>query len=292
MGLDLLIAFVGITSLAILAFHVGSHLGVTAHRHRPLLFVESILFTLAFAWTLEGKLAWATAIPASSVVYWSNWMPIFLGFTIGLARWSPGMRPSKRPVLVACLVVLAVGYAVAPIARPLLSPASVAPAGLWKDGICLQSHPSTCAAASAVTLLQCHGIATDERSMLDACLTSRNGTVPLGLFRGLSLHATRRGHKALVASREPDQWATLGQLPNVALLRFDGLPGTRSADRLLGPLADGPRSEGHAVVVLGRTADQGWLIGDPAVGLVRWSDEDFRSYFSGDAVFLKVTGNR
>ena len=47
----------------------------------------------------------------------------------------------------------------------------------------------------------------------------------------------------------------------------------------------GPRADGHAVVVLGRDAGQ-WLIGDPAIGRVRWSDQDFRRRFTGDAIYL------
>ena len=282
MGIDVLIGIVGITSLSVLAYLAGSRIGATASRRRPLLFVESILLSLAFAWTLEGKLGWAIAIPSSAVICWSNLMPMLLGFTAGIARWSPGLGDFRRPVVVGVLGLIAFAYMVVPVLRPFAAPANVDPHGQWHNGVCLQSHPSTCGAASAATLLSRRGVPTTEIEMIDACLTSRAGTVPLGLYRGIALKAERTGHRAAVASREPNQWIGRGQLPNVALVKFDRSQRPSSPARLLGP-----HGEGHAVTVIGRADDGRWIIGDPAVGRIYWSDEEFRSYFTGDAIYLK-----
>ena len=282
MGIDVLIGIVGITSLSVLAYLAGSRIGETASRHRPLLFVESILLSLAFAWTLEGKLSWAIAIPGSAVICWSNLMPMLLGFTAGIARWAPGLGDFRRPMVVGVLCMIATAYMFVPVLRPIAAPADVDPYGQWQKGICLQSHPSTCGAASAATLLSHRGVPTTEIEMIDACLTSRVGTVPLGLYRGISIKAERAGRTAAVASRRPEQWIERGQIPCVALLKFDLSQGSTSPDRLLGPNA-----EGHAVTVMGRTEGGRWIIGDPAVGRIDWSDEKFRSYFTGDAIYLK-----
>jgi len=283
-GLDIVIGIIGIASLSVLAYLGGSHLGRTSSRRRPWLFVESILFCLVFAWTLDGKLHWALAIPLSCVIYWSNFMPLLLGFTAGLASWSPGMGEFRRPVVVGLLIFLAIGYMLAPVARPLFSPVVVDTQGSWARGVCLQSHPSTCAAASAATLLKHVGIETNEWEMSAACLTSQAGTVPLGLYRGLAMKANANGFDAEVASSQPSEWLKRGQMPNVALLRFQDQFHSTPANRFMGP-----RSEGHVVVVLGRSCDGRWIIGDPAVGRLHWSDEEFRSYFTGDAIFLKAT---
>tara|TARA_R110002049_G_scaffold185580_3_gene353798 strand:+ start:20436 stop:21299 length:864 start_codon:yes stop_codon:yes gene_type:complete len=287
MGPDVIIGIVGIASLSVLAYLAGGHLGRTVSKYRPLLFVESILLSLVFAWTLEGKLGWAIAIPNTAVICWSNFMPVLLGFTAGLARWSSGLGEIKRPIVVGVLGMIAAAYMLAPVVRPIAAPANVDEAAQWRNGICLQSHPSTCGAASAATLLRRSGVRTSEAEMIKACLTSNIGTVPLGLYRGIALKANRSNRVAAVASRKPKQWSRLGQLPNVALVRFDSSEMSGSPARLLGP-----QGEGHAVAVIGRTDGGRWIIGDPAVGLVYWSDAEFESYFTGDAIYLKEKGSR
>ncbi|MEP3830578.1 cysteine peptidase family C39 domain-containing protein, partial [Rhodopirellula bahusiensis] len=43
---------------------------------------------------------------------------------------------------------------------------------------------------------------------------------------------------------------------------------------------------GHVVTVLSQTDGGRWLIGDPAVGKVSWSDEELRKRFTGEAIYL------
>lgn len=143
----------------------------------------------------------------------------------------------------------------------------------------MQSHSSTCAPAAAATLLKLAGIDADEMSMTQACLTSTHGTVPLGLYRGLAAAAESSEQQPKIASSNPDTWLATDQLPNVALVQFAkpiGHPG----------FFMGPTAEGHAVVVLERAANGDWIIVDPAFGKTRWSDEQFRNRFTGDAIYL------
>jgi hypothetical protein len=51
----------------------------------------------------------------------------------------------------------------------------------------------------------------------------------------------------------------------------------------------GPRSEGHAIVVIGQDAEGNWEIADPAFGKTTWSREEFLGRFTGDAIYLAVT---
>ena len=116
--------------------------------------------------------------------------------------------------------------------------------------------------------------------MISACLTSRQGTEPLGMYRGLKLGAEGFDRDVKVASSDPNVWLMQNQLPNVALVRFANSTHSGSIRWLLGP-----RGEGHAVVVLAHD-EAGWIIADPAMGRVRWSNADFKRRFTGDAIYL------
>jgi predicted double-glycine peptidase len=280
MGWDLMTALVVITTLSVLAYLAGKNLGRGVCRARSLLFAESLILSLVFAWCMAGGLFWARAVPGSGVVYWSNLMPVLLSFAAGLAIATPGLDRWRRPLTVSILGSMAGLHLLMPIARPLVSPAGLVDSGHWAGPICLQSHEATCGAAAAATLLNLKGIAATEQEMIDFCLTSSHGTEPLGLYRGLKLASRPFGADAAIASPDPGQWIARNQLPNVALIWFADAPRSGPIRRLLGP-----RGEGHAIVVLG-FKDGDWILGDPAIGQVRWSDTDFRRRFTGDAIYL------
>jgi hypothetical protein len=282
---DLVLAIIPITALSVLAYLASHHLGNKIQRAGPLLFIETLGLSLLFSWCFSGKLFWANVMPTSGVVYWSNFTPILVAWAAGLACTVPGLDRWRRPATVTVLGMIAAGYLLIPIARPLVSPATIASEAKWQDGVCLQSHASTCAAAAAATLLHQQGIAADERDMIRACLTSSFGTEALGLYRGLKLATQRAGGHVRVASANRHEWMARKQLPNVALVRFANSPDSGSIRWLLGP-----RGEGHAVVVFGYQRGQ-WLIGDPAIGKVRWSDQDFRQRFTGDALYLSPSSS-
>lgn len=282
-GWDLITAMIVITSLSVSAYLAGRNLGKRIPRSR--LLAETLLFCLVFAWFYAGSLIWAQAIPLSGVVYWSNLMPILLAFAAGLALAAPGLNRWRRPLTIMVLGLIASAHLLLPIARPLLAPA-IAGDGHWQDSVCLQSHEATCGAAAAATLLNLRGMPSSETEMIGLCLTSRHGTEPLGLYRGLKLASQRFNRDARIASRDPGQWIARRQLPNVALIQFNPVRGNRSIARLLDP-----RCEGHAVVVMD-FRDGKWILGDPAVGEVHWTDEEFRRRFTGDAICLVAGGSR
>ncbi len=282
---DLVLAIIPITVLSVLAYLAGRHLGNKIYHVRPWLFIQTLALALLFSWCFSGKLFWANAIPSSGVLYWSNFTPMLVAFAAGLACAVPGLNHWRRPVTVAVLGLIAAGYLVIPIARPLLAPATILTEAKWHNGVCLQSHASTCAPAAAATLLNQQGIAADERAMIRSCLTSSFGTEALGLYRGLKLATKNTNRDVRIASSNPHDWIAGKQLPNVALVRFGNSPDAGSPDSGSIRWLLGPRGEGHAVVVFGHEHGE-WLIGDPAVGIVRWRDEDFHRRFTGDAMYL------
>lgn len=278
---DLAVGIVLITGLSVLAFLVGHRLRSESTLPRRICFGLSLLLALFYAWTCSGKLGWAAIFPGHTVTIWSSLMPVLLSLAAGLVGQACGLSRSQCGLTIAALLILAAGYVVAPIARPLLAPIQLASQTKWRGNVCLQSHTSSCAPAAAVTLLRMRGIEAGEQSLARACLTSRQGTEPLGLYLGLAVTARPFGAKPVVASVDPSGWVARGELPNLALVRFANWHDTGPLHRLLGP-----RGEGHAVVVTGQDKHGNWLIADPAFGMTAWSDAQFRSRFTGDAIYL------
>ncbi len=283
---ELCTAFVVIGSLATAAFFAGRYVSASS-RSPGLLIASSIVFSLLFCLSFHARLGWAKVIPMSGVVLWSNLTPIILVFSAGIAWNTTVLQRHLRTLIVSSLGLLAAAYLVSPIVRPWIDPPRVAAIGHSLGRICLQSHDSTCAPAAAATLLRLNGIDSNEKEMIDSCLTSQLGTEPLGIFRGLKLAIRNREHDVRIASRNPKSWGLNGQLPNVAMVHFP--------DNEFGPLGKtvavpsrflGPRREaGHAIVVIGQTNGK-WTIADPAIGLVEWSDEELLNRFTGDAIYL------
>jgi hypothetical protein len=261
-----------------LAFVVGRQV----RSQRVSFWFFAVLFaSLIFAWTFSGNLAWAVLVPNASVVFLSNLMPMLLSFAAGLAVETSALTRFSRPLVLFAFVVLATAYAVTPYVRPMIYPVELASKPKWNGDVCQQTHSSTCAPAAAATLLHLQGMVASEREMVATCLTSSCGTEPLGLFRGLALAVQHSGLAARVAKSDPGQWTASGQFPNISLVRLADQPQSGSSRWLLGP-----RSEGHAIVVLGRDPDGKWRIADPAFGEAKWDDEQFRSRFTGDAIYL------
>lgn len=265
-----------------LGWAAGRQLGLR-HAKSPLLFAMFITLTLVTAWSLSGRLHWASVLPFTDVIYWSNWMPAILGLTAGVATTAPGLNRWHRPATIGLLLALGIGFLAGPVARPLLAPTGVTRIQSvgWRDGVCLQSHESSCGAAAAATLLAQFDIDVDETTMIRECWTSALGTEPLGLYRGLSRAGRIGDHRAVPTSRDPLRWKAGNQLPNVAIVKLKKLNPTDYLTNWFGA-----QHERHAVVVLGRSESGNWRIADPAVGLTEWSHDRLRRRFTGEAITL------
>ncbi|MEM1224791.1 MAG: cysteine peptidase family C39 domain-containing protein [Planctomycetota bacterium] len=238
----------------------------------------SIAFVITSGWF--GHLAWAGRMPFSAEILNGNVASVLLGFASGLAGHVVGLRQRTRPLISAALMCLAIGFVITPVARTLFFPLNLSASSNWNGEVCLQSHPASCAPAAAVTLLAQHGVEASEQELAVDCWTSAMGTEPLGLYRGLASMARRNGLRARVASSDPQDWIRKGQIPNASLVRFKPL---RHEHRRV---FFGSAREGHVVTILGRTDGGRWIVGDPAIGRITWSDEELRSCFTGDAIYL------
>ncbi|MEK7269542.1 MAG: cysteine peptidase family C39 domain-containing protein [Planctomycetota bacterium] len=149
--------------------------------------------------------------------------------------------------------VLAIGIAV-PHLKPMISPLDASRLeDRWKDGVCLQSSPSTCGAASAVTILRTLGIEATEREIARECFTSLSGTENWFLARAFR----RRG--LCVSFRAGVGVPSDLRLPAIAGVRAGGaghfialLPGPGGRIVAADPLSG--RSE-HSRAVLARAFD-------------------------------------
>lgn len=288
MLIDQTIGLLAVFGLSVFSYVVGDRIGRSTSGGHQLGFLLSLLVALGFAWALAGRLAWAIVVPSASVVFWANLMPILLSLAAGFAGTIHRLSRWNRPATALGLALLASGYALLPLARPWLAPAEMADLSIWDDGVCLQSHDATCAPAAAATLLRQAGILSSEQSLARGCMTSRFGTEPLGLFRGLAIAAQHRRWAPRVSSRDPGSWHQKRQLPSVALVQFEPSESERPSIGLdfSSSYFSGPQGERHAIVVLGQTTRGDWLIADPAFGKTAWSDELFRRRFTGDAIFM------
>lgn len=278
MTTELASGVLGVAGLSVLAYVIGQW---TRSRVASFLLMGVLFVSLIFAWTCSGSLRWASLIPAASVVVWSNLMPILLGFAAGAASRANVLTRLSRPLTVFSIIALAMAYAFTLYLRPVFYPVELGPVEDIRDRVCVQTHGSTCAPAAAVTLLRDRGLVTTEKRMVEHCLTSSRGTEPLGLYRGLATVLKHSDHQARVASSDPDRWTVNNQLPNISLVCLTQGPSSGPSRWLLGP-----RGEGHAVVVFGRSSDGNWVIADPAFGWTRWTDKQFRQRFTGDAIYL------
>lgn len=279
---------IGVSSLVFVCSLVFAFSALIRAGQRPILFSCILVATLLFGGLLAGRLFWARLIPSGNVLFFSNLTPLLLSVGAGLCLQSHHVSRLWRPVSATLFLGLASGYILLPSVRPVLFPVTLSDSTIWKDDICLQSHPSSCAPAAAVTLLHLNGYESTERNLAHWCLTSSRGTEALGLYRGLNRALVRSKLKVQVAPSDSSKWIDQMAVPNVCLVRL----GESKVNRL-GGLFFGTglwrvsaRGEGHAIVVKGKDSSGRWIILDPAFGETLWSDHQLQERFTGEAIYL------
>ncbi len=281
---DVIASALGVLGLASLASVLGYRLGFRLRPSARLLVLAVVMLVASlYASLLVGRLELVSILPDGSAIFATNITPVLILFSVGLAWTIPSRHLRGRQVRFAAITALSIVFFFAPLLRPWLRPVVSDDITYYDHGVCLQSHSATCGAAAAATLLHLHGIDVSEHTMIEACLTSRDGTEPLGLYRGLA-SGSRTSHKAPnLASSNLSDWESLGQYPLVALVTFrhDMEPTSGALRRMLGRDADG-----HAVVVFGRSATGDFMIGDPAVGRTVWDEATLHRRYCGQAIFM------
>jgi len=147
----------------------------------------------------------------------------------------------------------------------------------------MQSSWATCSPAAAATLLRAEGFEVSERDMIPLCLTDRSGTPTLGLYRGIKLIADQNDCQVEIVDSDLAKLLRDNDWPVLLAVRLPhGVDDRRYADEW-GWIP----GMGHSVVALGRTPDSGIIVGDPSVGLERWTEADLKLLWQGNGVRVK-----
>lgn len=221
----------------------------------------------------------ATVLPFSNLVIVGNWLP--LGFAVLAAiawRTSPG-RWWRRSVPVLGLA----GMATYALIQPLLGQPPRCH-NEWKGDVCLPSSDTTCAAASATTLLKAYGIQTTESEMTKLCLT-RKGTTWQGLYRGLKIKTVGTGLRVVVFSGNVERLKTM-QGP---LMLDVGLPRSGSAPKIYSQEYGWQPGVLHSVILYGFKGTDRIEIAEPTpgVGHEEWSLVDLEVLYRGRGLRLE-----
>lgn len=155
-----------------------------------------------------------------------------------LAGWIQGNLHGRWKVSLPLVMMLVLVITSIPYIKQLSGPLELREK--WRDGVCLQSSPSTCGPASAATLLTMMGIPTTEAEIAQDAFSTSSGTENWYLKRAIE----KRG----VACRYEWVPAPIKHLP------YPCIAGLR-----LGP------QSGHFIAILAEE-DEGYLIADPIYG--------------------------
>jgi len=175
-----------------------------------------------------------------------------------LSEWLKDSTLFSKPVL---LLLLGLGI-LAPYLKPILAPLPKNRfSDQWKDGICLQSTPSSCGAASAATIFKYYGIDLRENEVAEECLTYHGGTENWYIARafrkrGLSVHYR-------MDSGFPADLA----LPAIAGVRIGNF--------------------GHFIVIL-KEENGKYIVGDPLKGRQQIPKDSMANRFDFTGFFMEV----
>ncbi len=277
--LDLYVGVAIVAALSAMLFALGLRAG---RRLRPdvstLLAVAVVGFLVAFVLRWSRGVLLAQIVPMTNAIVLADAVPPAAALLAGLA-WAriPG-GAGRRAVLVVPLLLVGVHHS---YSWMLADPPPLA--NHWRRGVCVQTSGASCSPAAAATLLRAYGIATDEAEMARLCLTRRNGTSMLGLYRGLRLKTAGTPWRV-----EPFATGTadLRAFDGPAILSV-GIPRGGVPDARYEQLWGWVPGVRHTVVAFGFRAGGAELeVGDPAIGREHWSVDDLHVLWQGEGLRL------
>ncbi len=277
---DIWIAIVVMSCLSATAAWLSGRYLYSAKGQRVILLLTVAVFaTVNFLFYASGQLFWARIVPSSASIIYTNLAAIFAGLGAGWAWRLPNTPTWRRAGLATVLGMTSLVVVFWPLLSIALRPP---PAGhdQWNEDVAMQTSWATCSPAAAATLLRAVGIETSEREMIPLCLTDRSGTPTLGLYRGIKLIATKKDCRVEIV--DPDLGKLLDDNDWPVLLAVKLPHGDQ--DRRYADQWGWIPGMGHAVVALGRTPDAGIIIGDPSVGLERWTEADLQVLWHGNGL--------
>jgi len=247
-----------------------------------LLLTLVVVATVYFLIYASGQLFWARIIPSSASIVYTNLAAVFAGLGAGWAWQLPKMPTWRRAGLASVLGMTSLAAVFWPLLSIALRPPPVG-CDVWKGGVAIQTSWATCSPAAAATLFHAEGIKVSEREMIPLCLTDRSGTITLGLYRGIKMIADQNDRQVQIV--DPDLAKLLDDNDWPVLLAVQ-LPHDVDDRRYADQWGWIP-GMGHSVVALGRTPDSGIIVGDPSVGVERWTEADLKVLWHGDGMRVK-----
>ena len=223
------------------------------------------------------NIALARWLPVSNLIVVGNAFPLAMAVLAGLA-WNRVPPPTFRR---AFIVAVLFGVSVYAVYSPFRG--QVPQCGdNWVNGVCQQTTPDTCSAASAATLLRYHGIPTTEQEMAELCIT-RQGTSWLGLFRGLKLKTAGTEWDVEVLSGNIDDLQREGSGGAIVFLRLTA----EVADQNPNYEANGwIAGTSHSAVLFGIDRTGLCLMGDPSAGIEQMPLSGFKQLYEGRGMRL------
>ena len=246
-------------------FNLSGHVKVNDCPLIPVFLVLFVLFHAATATVFKNpQIGWA--LPVFVEYHLTSAMWLFKTFFVTFAMTAivtVGVR--QKHVLRYAILSFA---AVVLLTIEVLTRLSVQPylgeiRARMKDGIVLQTTPSTCAAASAANIARHFGIDATEADMVQRLHTTWSGTAPSQIvygLRSLGLEARK--------VQFPDQDLARVRPPAVLLVEVGGEP------------------DSHAVVYMGRQGDR-FEIWDPVPGRLLLTLEDVQARWGGRAIEVR-----
>ena len=275
--LDLLVGIFVIGLLSAILFVVSLRASRRMHeRLIHLLGIFVVAMIVAYVTRVQGHPALSQLLPFSNLIVLSNWQPLLVSALAGLL-WHRLPAQVWRKSAVTCALVVA---CLLSVYRPILAQPP-AMHDRWDGPVCMQTSQASCTPAAAATLLRQHGIRTTEQEMALLCLTSRDGTQTLGLYRGLKLKTRGTPWDVyLFSDGTIDDLRGMGPV----LLSVELRPEVRTMRELQGGgwMVGVP----HSVVLIGFIGAERVAIADPSFGRQIWTLDELRLLWHGEGVRL------
>jgi hypothetical protein len=257
--------------IAVMAFFAGRR--ITRHtlqHHHTLILLLCIALAMAYV-LLARDSAWQImCMPFTNTIIYGKWLFIIASFMAGLLSSSGIVRPLSRLILIpAMLFVGSMDFG-----EYVLFPKP--PVGnIFIDSVIGQSSDATCSPAACATFLRLYHVEVLEKQMVEACLTTQNGTPNQGIWRALKMYVPD-GYVVSVARFKDYQ-----KLPFPLLVNMKLKNGDDNSGRYYGQWGWRPGVP-HTVVLLGYADNGKLLVADPATGMDIWD------YQILDALWNKV----